>query len=68
MSDLKIGAGKATAYKVPTDAPESDGTFAWNFTTLVLVELQADDVNGLGYTYSHATAATVSTNSVSESQ
>ena len=29
---------EVSAYKVPTDAPESDGTFAWDKTTLVLVE------------------------------
>ncbi len=59
-SYAKITAGKATAYKVPTDAPESDGTFAWNSTTLVLVELEAGDAKGLGYTYSHETAAPLS--------
>jgi len=28
----------ASAYRIPTDAPEADGTLAWNETTLVLVE------------------------------
>lgn len=56
-SGPKITAGKATAYKVPTDAPESDGTFAWNSTTLVLVELQAGEVTGIGYTYAQETSA-----------
>ena len=31
---------------VPTDAPESDGTFAWNPTTLVVVEATAGDAPG----------------------
>ena len=26
-----------SAYTVPTDIPESDGTYAWGSTTLVLV-------------------------------
>lgn len=52
-----ITGGNATAYTIPTDAPEGDGTFAWNSTTLIVVELQCGDVTGLGYTYSHRTAA-----------
>jgi L-alanine-DL-glutamate epimerase-like enolase superfamily enzyme len=39
-----------SAYTVPTDAPESDGTFAWNATTLVVVEC----AGGLGWTYAPA--------------
>ncbi|WP_231966753.1 enolase C-terminal domain-like protein [Terriglobus roseus] len=46
-----------SAYVIPTDAPEGDGTFAWNSTTLILVELKCGDVTGLGYTYSHKAAA-----------
>jgi len=40
-----------SAYHVPTDFPESDGTLAWNKTTLVLVEANAADRHGVGYTY-----------------
>ena len=39
-----------SAYRVPTDAPESDGTLQWDSTTMVLVELEAGDETGLGYT------------------
>jgi L-alanine-DL-glutamate epimerase-like enolase superfamily enzyme len=39
------------SYTVPTDAPEADGTIAWSKTTMVLVQLTAGDVHGLGYTY-----------------
>jgi len=42
-----------TAFKVPTDLPESDGTAEWHSTTLVLVQLRAGKIVGLGYTYSH---------------
>jgi L-alanine-DL-glutamate epimerase-like enolase superfamily enzyme len=41
----------AGVYKVPTDQPESDGTFAWDATTLVVVEVSAGGATGLGYTY-----------------
>ena len=56
-STPSITSGSVTAYTIPTDAPEGDGTFAWNATTLIVVELTAGDVVGLGYTYSHKTAA-----------
>ncbi|MBS1814135.1 MAG: mandelate racemase [Acidobacteria bacterium] len=52
-----IRSGSAVAYTVPTDAPEGDGTFAWNATTIILVTLQAGDVKGIGYTYGHGVVA-----------
>jgi L-alanine-DL-glutamate epimerase-like enolase superfamily enzyme len=45
---------RAGAFVVPTDAPEADGTFAWNSTTLVVVEVEAGGETGLGYTYADA--------------
>lgn len=49
-----------SAYKVPTDAPESDGTSAWDHTTLVVVEALAGGRTGLGYSYADtATAALI---------
>jgi L-alanine-DL-glutamate epimerase-like enolase superfamily enzyme len=44
----------ANAYTVPTDAPEADGTIAWNSTTIVIVHVSAGGSTGLGYTYSNA--------------
>ncbi|PRW65441.1 enolase C-terminal domain-like protein [Actinopolyspora mortivallis] len=44
---------RARAYRVPTETPESDGTLAWSVTTIVVVEVRADDSTGLGYTYAH---------------
>jgi L-alanine-DL-glutamate epimerase-like enolase superfamily enzyme len=40
-----------SAYTIPTDRPEADGTFAWDSTTMILVEIDAGDQHGLGYTY-----------------
>ncbi|HEX4154902.1 MAG TPA: enolase C-terminal domain-like protein [Acidobacteriaceae bacterium] len=57
FSEPKITSTEATAYTIPTDAPEADGTFAWDSTTLIVVELACDGARGLGYTYSHITAA-----------
>ncbi len=47
------------AFEIPTDAPESDGTFAWQATTIVVVELVCDGHAGLGYTYGPRAVATV---------
>jgi L-alanine-DL-glutamate epimerase-like enolase superfamily enzyme len=47
----------AAAYTVPTDKPESDGTFTWTSTTIVVVEISAAQWSGLGYTYASAAAA-----------
>ncbi len=44
-------------YRVPTDAPESDGTFEWTATTMVLVEAAAGGHTGIGYTYADGAAA-----------
>ncbi len=48
-----------SAYSVPTDAPEADGTFAWQQTTIVVVEVEGGGRRGLGYSYTDAAAATL---------
>ncbi|MFI9340973.1 enolase C-terminal domain-like protein [Streptomyces sp. NPDC052773] len=40
-----------SVYTVPTDAPEADGTFAWDTTTVVFAEVSAGDATGTGWTY-----------------
>jgi L-alanine-DL-glutamate epimerase-like enolase superfamily enzyme len=52
-----VQSAEVAAYRVPTDFPESDGTAAWDSTTLILVELGAGKVSGLGYTYAHDVCA-----------
>ncbi len=51
LSENSINRVEASAYSIPTDAPEGDGTFQWNSTTLVLCEIHAGNEIGLGYTY-----------------
>jgi len=46
-----------SAYTVPTDFPESDGTYAWDKTTIVIVEATAGNKRGLGYTYADLATA-----------
>ena len=58
-ADYLVTSLDVSAYTVPTDAPEADGTFAWDKTTLVLVEVRAGNETGLGYTYADAATAQV---------
>src|ERR671933_3048603 len=46
-----------SAYQIPTDRPEADGTYAWDSTTLVLVEARAGGRTGLGYSYADTATA-----------
>jgi L-alanine-DL-glutamate epimerase-like enolase superfamily enzyme len=56
----EIRAVDVSAYEVPTETqPESDGTAVWSKTTLVLVEILAGGVRGIGYTYAGTGAARV---------
>ena len=42
---------RCSAYTVPTETPESDGTLEWDSTTVIVVEAVAAGRRGLGYTY-----------------
>lgn len=46
-----------SAYTIPTDSPEADGTYAWDRTTIVVVEPVSGDVRGLGYSYANTATA-----------
>lgn len=49
---------RVRVFEFPTVVqPETDGTAAWSATTMVLVELAAGGIVGLGYSYVHAAAA-----------
>jgi L-alanine-DL-glutamate epimerase-like enolase superfamily enzyme len=49
----------AVVRTVPTDRPESDGTLAWDATTMVIAEVRAGGETGIGYSYGDAAIATV---------
>jgi L-alanine-DL-glutamate epimerase-like enolase superfamily enzyme len=55
-SSSPVDRVEAFARTIPTDAPESDGTFEWNSTTIVIVQAHAGGHTGLGYTYTHDAA------------
>ena len=61
MTDAAIESVTAAAYTVPADAPEADGTLAWDSVTLVLAQVRAGGEQGIGWTYgSPACAAVIS--------
>jgi L-alanine-DL-glutamate epimerase-like enolase superfamily enzyme len=51
----------ASAYVIPTDAPEADGTLSWDATTMVLATARAGRTTGIGWTYAAAAARGVIT-------
>jgi L-alanine-DL-glutamate epimerase-like enolase superfamily enzyme len=48
---------EVSSQTIPTDQPESDGTFTWDSTTIVVVQAHAGGETGIGYTYTHEAAA-----------
>ena len=56
-AEAAVTAVQAAAYMVPTDAPEADGTYSWDSTTMVLVQAAAGGKTGLGWTYAPAATA-----------
>ncbi|MDQ6892304.1 MAG: mandelate racemase [Acidobacteriota bacterium] len=58
-SKIPVDRVESSAYRIPTDFPESDGTIEWDSTTLVLVEVDAGGKAGLGYTYADGATATL---------
>lgn len=57
--EVKIDRLHASAFRIPTDFPESDGTLEWNSTTLVVAEVLAANETGIGYTYADSATASV---------
>jgi L-alanine-DL-glutamate epimerase-like enolase superfamily enzyme len=52
IDDLSV-----SAYTIPTESPEADGTYQWDRTTIVIVELTGGGKQGLGYTYADTATA-----------
>ena len=57
MKPSVIDRVEVKAYRIPTEAPESDGTYRWDATVLVAVHLFCEGEKGFGYTYADASAA-----------
>ena len=57
VSTPNVGRLEVSAYTVPTETPEADGTVAWNETTLVLVRISTCGASGLGYSFADIATA-----------
>lgn len=57
---------EVNCYRIPTETPEEDGTFRWEATTLVLVNLKARDQAGLGYSYADESTGTLIRSTLAE--
>ncbi|MFF1374949.1 enolase C-terminal domain-like protein [Streptomyces sp. NPDC058308] len=55
--EVSLERPAVSAFTVPADAPEADGTFAWDTTTVIVVEITAGDATGTGWTYAPAATA-----------
>ncbi len=53
----RIAKVEVSAYTIPTDFPESDGTIAWDKTTIVIVHARAGNLTGIGYSYADVSTA-----------
>jgi L-alanine-DL-glutamate epimerase-like enolase superfamily enzyme len=58
-AEAPIAGLEVSAFTVPTEEPESDGTLEWDSTTIVLVEASAAGERGLGYTYGDVAVGTL---------
>lgn len=57
---MRIERLDVSVYRIPTDRPEQDGAYAWESTTVVVVEPMTETgLRGLGYTYADTATATL---------
>ena len=54
---VPIESLRVSAYTIPTETPEEDGTYEWDSTTIVVAEVTAGGKDGLGYTYADSATA-----------
>ncbi len=60
MREVTVDRLETSVYRIPTDEPhESDGTLRWSKTDVVVVEISAGGITGLGYTYAAPAAARI---------
>ncbi len=56
-TEVPVDHVTVSAFEIPTEQPESDGTLEWDSTTMVAVEVSGGDRTGLGYTYGDVAVA-----------
>jgi L-alanine-DL-glutamate epimerase-like enolase superfamily enzyme len=61
-----IEAVEVSAFVIPTETQESDGTHEWNKTTLLVSEVLSGDTKGFGYSFASTAAARLSKEHLAE--
>jgi L-alanine-DL-glutamate epimerase-like enolase superfamily enzyme len=56
-SDPLVDHIEVSAYNIPTSSPEADGTYAWDSTMIVIVQIAGGGKTGLGYSYADTATA-----------
>ncbi len=56
-ADVPIERIEVSAFTIPTDFPEADGTIEWDRTTIVIVQASAGGKRSLGYGYADQATA-----------
>jgi len=59
MTSALVEKLSVSAYTIPTESPESDGTYEWDATTIVIVDVESNGERGLGYSYADTSTATL---------
>jgi L-alanine-DL-glutamate epimerase-like enolase superfamily enzyme len=57
MMKARVDNLDVSAFTIPTESPESDGTYEWGSTTIVIVKVAGGGKTGLGYTYADSATA-----------
>jgi L-alanine-DL-glutamate epimerase-like enolase superfamily enzyme len=67
VSGATITDVRASAYRIPTEQPESDGTLEWDAVTVVIAEIDGGGHTGIGYTYGDGSIASLIAGSLADS-
>ncbi|PYJ21203.1 MAG: mandelate racemase [Verrucomicrobia bacterium] len=57
VDSVPIDNLKVSAFTIPTESPEADGTYEWDSTIIAIVEVTSGGKHGLGYTYADTATA-----------
>jgi L-alanine-DL-glutamate epimerase-like enolase superfamily enzyme len=57
--ETRVRRVDVSSFTIPTGSDESDGTFEWDATTIVIVRAFGGDETGLGYAYTSSAAAEI---------
>ena len=66
MTKPVISSVQTAAWRIPTEAPESDGTLRWDSTTIIVVEVTGEGATGIGWTYGPAAVYSIVEDVLSE--